>query len=238
MKVETKKVRKKRLSFKRLFIFILFLYLIGYSFYYLLKQPIKNIIINGNTYITDKEIIETAKISSYPSIFKVNNKKIKKRLETLSLVNKATVDRNLMGILTIIVDENKPLFYNKSKDTYIYQNGLEEKTKRIYIGIPTLINYVPDKIYKNFIKKLKNVEYNTTLLISEIEYCPTINSENKVLDDSRFLFRMNDTNTVYINIKNLDNVNYYKEVISSFNYNGILYLDTSSEDNFVFSKYK
>lgn len=234
---ETKKVKRKKLNFKKLFILLLFLYLIGYSFYYVLKMPIKNIYIEGNTYISSSEIIKIANLEKYPPIFKVNSKKIVKKLKKLTLVNNVKIKKNLNGKISLFIEENKPLLYNNNNDTYIYQNGVEEKSDIKYNGIPILINYVTEDIFKDFIKNSKKINYDIFQLISEVEYSPSLSKENKIIDETRFLFRMNDNNTVYINIKNLDNLNYYKESITPFDYNGILYLDTSNDENFVFSKY-
>lgn len=234
---ETKKVKRKRLSIKRLLIFLLFLYLIGSVIFYAFKMPIKNINITGNEYITDEEIIKLAKIEKYPAIFKVNSKKIKKVLKKSSLINDVKIKKSLNGTISFIIDENKPILYNKANETYIYQNGLEEKTDKVYVGIPIILNIIPDDVYKLFLESTKKIHHDVYLLISEIEYSPSMSKDGKIIDETRFLLRMNDNNTVYINIKNMDNLNYYKEAISPFDYDGILYLDTSSEENYVFSKY-
>ena len=63
-----KKVKRK-LNFKKLFIFILFIYLIYCFGMHLYNKPIKNIIINGNVVVKDFEIIEKAKIKDYPFMF-------------------------------------------------------------------------------------------------------------------------------------------------------------------------
>ena len=87
--------------------------------------------------------------------------------------------------------------------------------------VPTVINYVPDKIYALLLDKLSNVDYNIIKRISEIKYDP-----NDV-DDERFLFTMNDGNYIYVTLEKLDKVNKYLDIIKSFNNKkGILYLDS------------
>lgn len=234
--MKTKKVHKKRLNFKKLIIFLLFLYLIFFFVKSIFSIPIKNIVITGTDYLTDELIINNSKLDSYPSLFKVTKRKIKKNLSNIDLVKDIDLKKSFNGTLTIIVKENKPLFLNLNIDKYILLDG--KKINGSFLGVPTLLNYVPDDIYKKFIKKLATVSYENILLISEIEYSPSMSSNNEILDEERFLLRMNDGNTVYINVDNLNNLNYYKEAISPFDYSGILYLDTDSEDNFLFSKYK
>ena len=53
---------------------------------------------------------------------------------------------------------------------------------------PTLINYVPDTIYLEFIESMKKIDKDILNRISEIKYDP-----NDV-DDRRFLLTMNDGN--------------------------------------------
>ena len=72
-------------------------------------------------------------------------------------------------------------------------------------------------------------------LVSEIEYSPSIIS-GKVIDDKRFLFRMNDGNIVYINTINIEKFNNYLElyeVITSKkgDTKGCLYLDSNNDNN-------
>ena len=86
--------------------------------------------------------------------------------------------------------------------------------------VPTLINYVPNIKYNELIDKMKNIENDVLIRISEIKYDP-----NEV-DDSRFFLSMNDGNYVYINIGRFENINNYIDIIKKFdNKKGILYLD-------------
>ena len=72
-------------------------------------------------------------------------------------------------------------------------------------------------------------------LISEIEYSPSMVND-KIIDDKRFLFRMNDGNIVYINTINIEKFNNYLDIYEVIvNKNGLvkgcLYLDSNSENN-------
>ena len=128
----------------------------------------------------------------------------------------------------------KILFYNWSNKKIVLSSGKEIDYNKEYLGIPTLINYVPDEIYEEFINKLNLIDRETISLVSEIEYSPsTVN--DKVIDDKRFLFRMNDGNTVYINTINIEKFNNYLEIYEVIvnkngNVTGCLYLDSNSEN--------
>ena len=96
-----KKNKKRKLNLKKLLILILILYLIFYLGYYLYKKPIENIIITGNTLVTDSEIIDAAKIKNYPSIFGVIKGNIIKNIKKIDLIEDVSVKKDLKFRLTI-----------------------------------------------------------------------------------------------------------------------------------------
>jgi cell division protein FtsQ len=234
---EVKKVKQKKLNFKKLLIMLLFIYIIGYTGYYLFNLPIKNIVITGTTYLTDYEVITTAKLKNYPAIFKTSARTIEKRLKKLLLVKDAEVSKNLKGVLRIKIKENKLLFINKSKNLLVLENGKEISPSN-YLGVPTLINYVPSDLYEELINALAKVDYNILYSISEIEYSQYIGSNGNVIDKKRFLLRMTDDNTVYVNIANITKLNKYQQIVASLEKKGILYLDSKDSENFVFVTYE
>ena len=80
---ETKKIRKKKFNFLKFIVFVLFLYIIISACLCLYKAQIKNIVIMGNLYLTDEEIIEAAKLEDYPSYIKSTKSIICKRVENV-----------------------------------------------------------------------------------------------------------------------------------------------------------
>ncbi len=233
----TKKVKVKKFSLKRLIILLLVLYTLIYSLYYVFKMPIKNIYIKGTNLITDNEIITATGIKNYPPIFKVTNHKVKESLKDIPLVKDVKVKKNIFGKLTLDITEYKILFYNLNNKKIVLEEDVQIDDNNKYKGIPTLINYVPDHIYKKLIKALLKVDTDILASISEIEYSPSKSNE-EVIDETRFILRMNDTNTVYANLINIKNLNHYEEIYSTLNnQKGYLYLDSSNEENFYFQSY-
>ena len=55
--MKTKKVVKRKFNFKKFLILILLIYLVINGTYYLLKRPVKNIIITGNKEIWQRRIM-------------------------------------------------------------------------------------------------------------------------------------------------------------------------------------
>ena len=238
-----KRKKKMRLNKKRFAIIIAVLFIALISFIYLFNLRIMQIEITGTNLISDNEIIEIAGIKNYPKLFSISSFSIKNKIKKLDLVNNVKVSKNLYGKLSIKVDEARVLFYNKNNDKIVLSNSKEIDFTQKYLGIPTLLNYVPSDIYKDFIKGLNNIDSDVLRLISEIEYSPSKTLDGEVIDDNRFMLRMNDTNIVYMNTVNIKKLNKYMEITSTIiatnsEKYGILYLDSSIEDRFSFESYE
>lgn len=236
-----KKRSRKRINKKNLLKLIIILLILFLVIYYIKNINITHIEINGNNYITDNEIIEAANIKEYPKMITTFN--IEKKIKWLDLVNSVKVKRNIWGKLTINIDEAKPLFINKEKDTIVLSNKHEIPNDSKYLGLPILIDYVPNDTYNKLIDSLNKVNKNILGLISEIKYSPATSQDGTIIDDTRFVLYMNDTNTVYMNTININQLNKYIEICSAILASqgekyGILYLDSSTEENYSFESYE
>ena len=234
--MKKKKVIKRKIKWKVLLKIFFLLFGVGLIFFYLMNVRTKHIVISGNSLVSDNEIIITAGFKNYPYLFRVSNKEIKERLESIPLLKNIKVQKSLLGTLTIYVEETKPLFYNRNNDRLVLSDG-KEVTSAILDGVPTLINYVPDTLYDRLVEELASIDKNVLTLISEIEYQPW-QSNDVMIDDTRFFLRMTDGNSVYVNLINLQKLNTYIEIFASLeDKKGILYLDSSS-DKISFSLYE
>lgn len=219
----TKKVKRKRFNIKKFGLFILFLLCIIIGIYYLLKMPIKNIIISGTHYLSDELIIETAGIENYPSFIKTTKTSLEKKLNTIDIIKDVQIHKKWGGILEIIVTEKKILFIERSTGKYVLEDKTEEDLTYQVNGIPTLINFVVDDVKDKLIEKLSKVDYEVITKISEIEYSPT------TYDEERFILYMNDENTVYITLNKIDEFKKYIEIKKQLEgKKGILYLDSGN----------
>lgn len=220
------KKKKKRLNKKALLVILLILYLFVMVFYYCFNLPVKHIEIIGNTNLSDKLIIDTSDLLNH-KLFSISNKKVEENILTLSEVSKVKVKKYLSGKVVIELSEQNVLFYNKLDNVYALEDGTSSGSVSNTLGIPTLVNYTPSDIYTSLIKKLSNIDINIIKMISEIEYSPDIKND-KVIDEYRFLLRMNDGNYVYINLANFEKLNKYEEIYTTLSEKGILNLDSSS----------
>ncbi len=217
--------KRKRLNVRKLFVFILFFYLCGYFGYTLFKMPIKNIIISGSYYLKDYEIIETAGIKNYPAMLNLNSKKLEAKIKKLSLVKDVKISKNYKFQLKIKIIENKVVcIYNNN---YLLEDGTSISMDTKYAGIPTLVNYTPEDVLKEFLKGLGEIDYGVIGGISEIVYSPSVNEKEEIIDNTRFILKMNDGNTIYINNNKISLLKQYQKIYASLENNqGILHLDS------------
>ena len=206
-----KQVKKVKIKYKKLLLFLLIFSIIIFAAISFFKQNITNIYISGNEKLTEQEIIDIAKVSNYPNTFLNLSSTIKNRLEKNLYIKSAKVYKKSFTILYIEVEENRPLFYNSSSNETVLLDG---KT-------PVLINMIPDTLYEKFIKKISEIDYDVLKRVSEIKY-----DKNEV-DETRFLFTMNDGNYVYLTLNTFEKINNYINIVKTFNNSkGVLYLDS------------
>lgn len=219
MKKKKKGTKKKiRIKFFNIFLFLTFILIIIGAVYEIANLKITNIYIKNNYYLTDLEVIETAKIKDYPSTFQNSCKKIEKRLEKNPLIKTAKVKKTYFTRVYIDIEENSLLFYDINTSKIVLKDGT---TFSGNYDVPTLINQVPKKVYKKMLTKFALIKPDILDNISEIKYDPDS------VDKERFLLTMSDGNYVYITLSKCSNINNYLKYIKEFNNKkGILYLNS------------
>lgn len=219
-----KKHRKFRIFILILSIVVLLGLILALLCSYVFDIKTKAVIIHNNNLMTDNEILELADIKDYPNFFKFNSRQIEKKLESSPFINKTEIRRGLYFQMHIYITENKPLFIREDTNKIVFDNGEEENNdKNKVLGIPSLINYVPNTKYKELIKKTSQIDYKLLKRVSQIKYEP-----NKY-DDARFILYMNDSNRVYINLPKFKSFNNYDKMVTKFEgKTGKLYLDSGN----------
>lgn len=234
MKNKKKKIRR-RLKIKPFLVLLSIVIVIVSLICYMNQLHIKNIYIDGNNYLSDYEIIMAADIKDYPKIMKFSSNTLEKKIKSLDLVEKVDVKKSLYGKLTIKIKEANPLFYNRNTSNYILSNG-KNTSSYSFVGVPFLVNYVPENIYNRLIDELAKINLESIQMVSELEYSPS-KSGDIIIDDTRFLLRMNDGNQVYVNLINIDRLDSYPLIYTILTEKGVLELDSDNE-RVVFKSYK
>lgn len=231
-----KNKKKKKINFKGLIVILLIIYLIGSVLLYVFKMPVRNVVIKNNNIVSDMEIIKTAGVKEYPPLIKINKLVVRKKLMKNTIIKDVKIKKSLLGKVTIIVNERKPLFYNRNLNKLILSDNVSTNDI-ITSSIPSLINYVPEEIYLDFVEDFDKIDKSVIGMISEIEYQP-LYSNDRIIDDKRFLLRMVDGNNVYINTVNIEQLNNYPDFFATLDgKKGTLNLDSSTSSNFVFKPF-
>lgn len=220
-----KVIKKTRIKFFNLFIMLAVLAGFVFGVYLYLKVPIKNIIINNNNYLNDDYILDLAKIKNYPEYYKYSKYRIKKNIMKSEYISDVVVKRRFFHTIEITVTEKKPLFYRDSDRKVVFSDrtSLAENNDFVIFRIPRVMNYVPNNIYKRFLKGMNNINDDTLSRISDIVYDPND------LDKERFLLYMDDGNMVYLTLTKFKMINYYNTVLEQLeDRKGILYLDNGN----------
>ena len=209
----TRKIRYKRLII--LFVILAFIFLICFKLFTL---RITNIFIDGNLYLSDQDIIESANLSNYPrAIFTFSNS-IKSDIVKNKFVKSVDVHKKGLTRVYISVVENKPLLFDQVSNKTILSDGTSVDEK---FNVPVLVNNIDSSIYEAFLEQFSLIDVDVFNSISEVEYTP-----NSV-DDKLFLFSMNDGNYISVNLDKFSSVNKYFDMVVNFNnHRGILYLDS------------
>ena len=220
-----KLVKRKKLKVVSLLIFLVVFFGLVFFAYIYFQLPVKNIIVRNTTYIDDDYILELADIKNYPSFILTSGISVSKKLEKSPYIEKARLKKKFFNIFIIEIDENRAIFYNNSLKKIILEDGtaIAEDEFSKEFRIPRLMNYVPDKKYKSFIKGMKSVDTDILGKISDIEYIPND------YDKDRFLLYMDDGNMVYLTLTKFKMINYYNNVLEQLEgKHGILYLDSGN----------
>lgn len=221
--MEKNVTKKIRIRLVPLFIFLLVILCILLIGKILVELPIHNIIVTGNHYLTDQEIIETAGIEKYPSFIRSYFSPLKDNLEKNPWVKKARIKRRSFGVIEIQIEEKEPLFEKVENQVIVLSDGTEIPSTSLESPVLGLLNYVPDTKYDTFVKQMGKIDTSIRYLISEITYLP--NEQDK----DRFLLYMSDGNYVYLTLTKFQNINYYEQVLEQLaGRKGILYLDSGN----------
>ena len=232
---KTKKIKRKKLKLGRVLVFVC-LIIVG-IFAYKIHDEIyaSDIIIVGNRNIKTSTLLKDANLNDKVS-FLGSESKICRDIKKNPFISSCKVKHKLNLNLIVKVKELNPLFYYSDNDKLVLNNGKMIDMQNIY-DVPTLINYVPKDVLDEFIKKLSKVNYNTIKTISDIEYTPSKNDHDEILDDNRFMLSMNDGNTIYINNKHLYLLNSYDKIYSSVNASKGIFNFDCDYNNYYFEPY-
>ena len=218
-------VKKRKLKLGNLLLVLLFIVGLFFCVYEISIIKVKNIIVENTNYLNDDMVLELAEVKDYPKFFLTSSSAVAKKLKKSDYIKDAKMIKKYPLTFVIKIEEKKPLFFDVSKEKYIFDNGdsvLEDNISREF-RVPRLLNYVPDNKYKKYLSGMNNIKGEVLYKISEIEYQPND------YDKDRFLLYMDDGNMVYLTLTKFKMINHYNDVLTQLdNHKGILYLDNGN----------
>ncbi|MDY0405960.1 FtsQ-type POTRA domain-containing protein [Virgibacillus sp. 179-BFC.A HS] len=210
-----KQARKKKANRRMISYLCIFFCLISIIVY--LQSPlsrVKNISINGNSFLSEQEILRQSTLTNDTNIWSVHPKDIAKKLEKNLIVKRATVKRKFPRTVQINVTEHQMVGYVSEKNRYIpiLDNGsiLKNRAKSTNNGsAPTLEGFTETGYLEEMTKQLQKLPNEIFDLISEIHWAPTKKDESKIK------LYMNDGNIVLGRINNFSkNMQIYPSIVA------------------------
>ncbi len=220
-----KVVKKTRIKLFNLLLVLLILTGLFFGVKFLFQIPIQNIIIVGNQYLEDDYILNLTDIGDYPSFLLTPIHSNEEKISKSNYIDSCKIRKKWGFLLEIEINENRALFYDMNQEKFVFNNGesVEKDDISRSFRVPRLLNYVPDKKFKKFLKGMGNIKNDILSKISDIEYQPND------YDKDRFLLYMDDGNMVYLTLTKFKMINQYNNVLSQLeNHKGILYLDSGN----------
>ena len=155
----------RKIRYKRLLIFIFIIIIILVFLLKLFFLRITNIYVSGNSYLSDQSIIESAKLSNYPSAIFTFPNSIKSNVKKNKYISSVNVKKKGLTKVYISVVENRPLFFDDILKKTVLMDG--SRTDDLF-NVPILVNSVSDEIYTDFLHELSIIDIDVFNAVSEI----------------------------------------------------------------------
>ncbi len=212
------KVTQKKLNIRKILLVILIIFLIAFSVAYIIKLPLKNIYVTGNHLVSEKDIIKTANLDTYPPYINTYFLNIKENLLKNNYIKTVNIKRKIPNKIYIEIEEYKPIAIYKNK--LIISSGKMVNNDQNLKYLPYIINDI-DTVYNKFVDSFTKIDVDILEKISHIEYAP-----NDV-DKERFILYMVDNNYVHITLSKTEKINKYNSIVNELDgKKGIIYLDS------------
>jgi len=180
-----KEARKKKAN-RRLIVYlcIFFLLISGVIYVQSPLSQVKKIQINGNTYLTDKEVQKLSGISADTNIWSVNPARISEKLKSSPVIKEASVDRKLPRTVKIRLKEYERVGYILKKNKYeplLGSGRTIQAPKKTMQGDAPLVSGFTDKVYlEKMSEQLQMMNPSIRKLISEVYWKPVKDNPNKI----------------------------------------------------------
>lgn len=214
--------KKKRRVIKRGFILFLTFVLILSTFFLVMFSSmfrLQNITIEGNTYLTNEEVIQYGKIYPGKSVVIAHLTEIEQNLEEHDIVKNARVEFDGRNDLKVVIEE-EPVLFSTPKGVYLL-NGLFIKTD-VFSPVVDFENFDKAKNQDFLLEELAKLYTNNP---NVYEFISQITFEPDSVTDDRIKIVMRDSNVVYLSVEQISTKmsKYFEVVDSIYTEYGVVY---------------
>jgi cell division protein FtsQ len=174
-----KQQRRQRAN-RRLVIYVsvFFVLIIGILYFQSPYSHISDIVVKGNRYVLNEEIVSLSGLSNETSFWNVEKDKISKRIRTNEQIKGVTVIKKFPSIVVIDVIEQSRVGYAMNDGQYdpILEDGTilqSNKGEGIPADAPILMNWKSGSALQEMASELTIIPSAISSLISEIHHTPT-----------------------------------------------------------------
>lgn len=118
-------IKKRKIVFKVIRFFTLIVIIIGGTIYALMSPifNIKNIVVEGNSKVTEQEVISLSKIETEQNMFRYKKSKVISNIKEEAYIEKVKVQRKLPDEIKLVVTERKATFMLAVANANAYINN-------------------------------------------------------------------------------------------------------------------
>ncbi|WP_106768303.1 cell division protein FtsQ/DivIB [Paenibacillus faecalis] len=193
------KEHKPRPKTGRKIIFILMLLFLALLVVIFFRSPVSKVTeihITGNTFDTDKQLMEKSELSIGMQYFNVDAEKVKERLIAIGTIESAEVDKQFPGIINIAVVEHPTVAYELAQDGSLQAilasgTSVPVSASGIPVDKPILTQWDPEDPNKVKLSEvLADIPNSMTSDISEILPSPTPSFPDRIKMYTRSKFEV------------------------------------------------
>lgn len=208
------KLKKKRKRTRQIqlavFLSVILLVLLIVLYMFTDISKVDKVNIKGEELVAEKEIEKALNINNDSRIYNLPVKDMKSKIEKMEGVKSVNINRDFPNDVTVEVEEYDVIGLVNTKKGYkpLLENGktVKKLTTDLPVDVPILNDFSSKKL-KNLVPELKTVKQNVLSMISEVNYRPGENNQNRIQ-----LF-MTDNVEVIGDIQTFANkINYYPSI--------------------------
>ncbi|QRO85088.1 cell division protein FtsQ/DivIB [Mammaliicoccus vitulinus] len=183
LKIIRKKRKRRRQIQLGVFIGVILLVILIVIYMFTDISKVDQVDIKGEEIVAKKDIEKALNIQSDSRIYNLSKSDMTTKVEKIEGVKSVKIKRHFPNDLTVEVNEYEPIGLIKSKKGYtpLLENGstMKKLSTDLPIDVPILNDFSSKKLEK-LIPELKKVKPKVKAMISEVNYKPGENNENRI----------------------------------------------------------